>query len=389
MSRRSATRAAGAIVLIVAFIGCRELRIKDGSLGCSRSHHCPAPYACRADDHCWLAALDAGAVDAGALDAGSADLPIDPNGSEPASEASQGEPPPEVHDASQTIETWAESGSNDPATESIGDAAIVETPPHETLTVVLNGPVGAGKVVARTLGVPIDCGNSCLALLPRGTTVDLVASAGATGVFVAWAGCTSAADNACNVRVEANTTVTATFKWKNGNPCGNTSECASGRCVAGTCCDSACDGPCDATCKTGICVHQPARSGCGTVPGPNGTTIARLCDGGGHCATPTLSCPTVLGHVPCDLASKVCCYVGDARDESCTSNPTCSFSGQNCAATADCPVNQVCCQTTLPTTPTLTWYQCRSACSDIQLCDPKAPDPGCLQGSCQVFGTCQ
>jgi hypothetical protein len=183
----------------------------------------------------------------------------------------------------------------------------------------------------------------------------------------------------------SNVSVAAFFKSKNGANCGGGEDCDSRICVKGTCCKTACTGACDGSCATGTCNPLPARTACGTLPGPGGTgsDIAQICDGAGNCGPPTVQCPTGLALVSCDLSTNVCCYPGNSRNESCMpATNACPWYGQNCAATADCPIGLYCCQVYLPSGNP--WAVCTASanCTAQQLCDPTATTSGCLTGSC-------
>jgi hypothetical protein len=204
-------------------------------------------------------------------------------------------------------------------------------------------------------------------------------------------GCSSANGATCTVMAgTTNVSVTASFKSKNGGKCGGASDCDSTYCVQGTCCNSPCTGACNGSCATGTCNPLPARTACGTIPGPAGTgsDIAQICDGLGNCAPPTIQCPTGGAIVSCDLSANLCCYAStSAFNESCSpaptpiTNNTCTF-GQNCAATADCPLGEYCCQ--VPLASGGSWANCTTSanCTQAQYCDVNATTSGCLQGSC-------
>jgi hypothetical protein len=117
-------------------------------------------------------------------------------------------------------------------------------------------------------------------------------------------------------------------KKVNGLPCGAASECGSGYCVDGTCCNSSCTGLCQA-CNVpgslGSCVNVPA----GTQD-PNSTPStcvgSQYCDGSGVCQSglkangTTCAMDTECGSAHC--ADGVCC------DSGCTGTCTaCNLPG--------------------------------------------------------------
>ncbi|HXI59211.1 MAG TPA: hypothetical protein VNO55_24255 [Polyangia bacterium] len=260
-----------------------------------------------------------------------------------------------------------------------------------SVSVVLSGPPNTGSVVSGAAG--INCGNTCSALVDYGTVVPLTATPLTFGVFQKWTGCPSAAANVCTVTANADVSVTAVFLTKNGGGCGGTTECASGFCSGGHCCDAACDTACDLSCTTGTCQHQPVRTSCGSIAGPagvgTGSEINKICDASGKCVVPTVACPVGGGFAQCNLSSSACCYRNSDRDETCTTDTTnCTFFGQSCYATADCPTGLYCCHTSLPSG--FFWAVCMAAgsCNEQQYCDPAAAMPGCLKGSCGTNHIC-
>lgn len=110
------------------------------------------------------------------------------------------------------------------------------------------------------------------------------------------------------------------------------------------------------------------------------------------------------GATPCSTATNVCCVTpgdgGMGFAFTCESASTCSAGGNGvalqCAATADCPMGQVCCIDAAGMSSS-----CATMCGagGGQLCDPNAPNNGgCPQGTtCQTgqvdalpmsYGTC-
>jgi len=75
-----------------------------------------------------------------------------------------------------------------------------------TLTVNKAG-TGNGTVT----GPGINCGSDCQETYPSGTSVTLTATAASGSTFAGWSGCDSTSGNQCNLTMNANRTVTATF----------------------------------------------------------------------------------------------------------------------------------------------------------------------------------
>ncbi|MBI4705428.1 MAG: hypothetical protein HY744_30360 [Deltaproteobacteria bacterium] len=98
-------------------------------------------------------------------------------------------------------------------------------------------------------------------------------------------------------------------KKKNGGPCNHPSECASGFCVDGTCCQDGCSKTCYA-CTTGTCTTLIAVG----LPDPNSQppcTDANACDGAGNCRK--------RNGQPCAKADE--CVYGFCADGLCCDQP--------------------------------------------------------------------
>jgi alpha-tubulin suppressor-like RCC1 family protein len=132
-----------------------------------------------------------------------------------------------------------------------------------------------------------------------------------------------------------------------GARCDSSSDCDSGFCVAGTCCNRACGGVCE-SCQSpgseGRCTRAPVGHTCG-----NGLA----CDALGEC----LPAPAANG-VPCTTpkecmsqlcVNQICCERACSASEVCTAAGRCSGkNGSPCASAVDCGsghcVDGVCCQ---------------------------------------------
>ncbi len=206
---------------------------------------------------------------------------------------------------------------------------------------------GSGIVLSTTTGVDINCGQTCSALVPQGTSVQLVATPAAIGSFSSWTGCTSIDAETCTVVVEKTTNVTAMFKLKSGAACAQEGDCATGFCVSNVCCATACAGPCNSSCPTGTCIPQPTRTACGTKTGPGGpgagTDIALICDGLGVCKAPSFVCPSTSETALCGLDSNICCNLSFSNPAghnlTCTVPTSCAaadegdnFHGYSCSS---------------------------------------------------------
>ncbi len=261
------------------------------------------------------------------------------------------------------------------------------------LTAALGGPTAAGSVLSTTGGVDINCGATCSALVDYGTSVQLVASPSATGVFSAWTGCTSTSGATCTVKIMAAITATAAFKLKTGAACSAPSDCVLGFCLNNVCCGSACNGVCEQTAcaaGSGACAPKPARTACGSFAGADFMStmespqdVLETCDGAGHCGAPKLKCGT--SGSPCALTSSTsCCDVqGDYANLACRPASSCYETILNCGGAADCPLNQVCC---LFNDFVLYKSYCAATCPSVQVC-AQGNSQECLQpaATCQQF----
>jgi hypothetical protein len=69
---------------------------------------------------------------------------------------------------------------------------------------------GTGTITSAPAG--INCGTTCAAQFPSGTTVSLTASPTSPSTSVSWANCDTSSGTACTVFLQTDRTVTATFK---------------------------------------------------------------------------------------------------------------------------------------------------------------------------------
>jgi PASTA domain/Divergent InlB B-repeat domain len=105
-------------------------------------------------------------------------------------------------------------GTNSNGQQGVFYAAST-TPPKQTLT-VSKGGAGSGLVASSPSG--INCGSACSHQFTQGTNVTLTATATAGSAFVGWSGaCTGS--GACDVTLNQDATVTATFKLTPKKPC--------------------------------------------------------------------------------------------------------------------------------------------------------------------------
>jgi hypothetical protein len=235
----------------------------------------------------------------------------------------------------------------------------------------------------------------------------------------------------------------ASGKHSLGSTCSDGTECSSGFCADGLCCDSACNRVCEQCSVDGSCTTAIDDSRCGTIPCPKdtacidfataitssrcasrnacksqkdcpflpvpagtlcgGTSQALLfCDGQGSCdQQATVGCgadPT------CPTAPGACCYdvSGSGQTTSCVQDATtclpanrmrpCFATVVQCDDPGDCASGDVCCYSC-----GLGWSVATAACMAASECDPNAAnsshqricktDSDCIAGeTCQPPG---
>lgn len=159
----------------------------------------------------------------------------------------------------------------------------------------------------------------------------------------------------------------------NGVACGAPSECASGACVDGVCCDAACDGVCSA-CTAAL--TGAANGTCAPVIGntdpdaecAESVCTTGLCDGAG-------ACQVVSNGTPC-RASAGECDVAETCSEGVCPTDTVQAEGVGCRAAAGvCDLAEVCDGASV-------------ACPDDALVDPSTSVPACGAYACSGTAEC-
>jgi hypothetical protein len=156
-----------------------------------------------------------------------------------------------------------------------------------------------------------------------------------------------------------------------GLSCTSGTQCASGFCVSGVCCDSACDGGCGAcklTGQVGTCtpvasgtVCRAAAGACDVAETCNGTSLACPADG---FASPSTACRAAAGE--CDLADNCTGNSPTCPDARKAAGTVCTDDGNVCT-TDQCDGTNVACQHPPGNAGTL----CRAAlspCDADELC---------------------
>ncbi len=271
---------------------------------------------------------------------------------------------------------------------------------------------GSGTGVVSSKPTGIDCGASCSARWKPGAALELDAVADPGSVFVGWTGGVTASTPTTTLSLGSDVAVTATFALAasadagvdSGSDTGTgasgdaandvnsevggdvgsdaistttdaasvdaaptvattyqhctlASECKSGFCVEGVCCDRACDGVCESCALAeapGVCTPVPAaRDPKGTCSA--GASCAHTCDGHGSCigALPGSQCApaacidathlhgigicATVGASSCDVASE---QVFDCSPYHCDS--TIGACATTCQSSADCASGYAC-----------------------------------------------
>jgi hypothetical protein len=227
-----------------------------------------------------------------------------------------------------------------------------------------------------------------------------------------------------------------------GSLCGKGSDCTSGFCAQGVCCNTACDGSCyacnlpdrlgicaalpdDARDPAGVCKDESERS-CGNDGTCNGSGGCRNYGSDTVCAAATCrsgmktSASFCSGTGKCLAGSAVACdpYVCNASGTDCFSSchgtgaaPEClrpnlcndqrcgdAHKGQACAATADCVagltcVDHICCESSCAG-PCKTCKRTPGTCTDLPAgsttsgCKPDDEDVCGRTGKCNGSGAC-
>jgi Divergent InlB B-repeat domain len=118
-----------------------------------------------------------------------------------------------------TGSTWSDPTSNlsvtvDSATSSQATVTVNLGPPPVTLSVTKSGTGASTGTVSSSSPSGINCGSTCSASYPSGSTVTLTATPASGEVFTGWSGtpsCIGMASRTCTLTLTANTTIKASF----------------------------------------------------------------------------------------------------------------------------------------------------------------------------------
>jgi hypothetical protein len=207
--------------------------------------------------------------------------------------------------------------------------------------------------------------------------------------------CRKHGDCASNVCLPPDATGRRYCQGALGGACAKGTDCASGFCVNGICCNRACGGVCETCAKPGLLGTCSGRTGvtCGAAS-CNGTThtATSVCDSAGICQPGAVSdCSPYLcgGNGACltactdaiECASEIC-----LDSICCPAEDYCSETESCCSGTATCCSNgQGCCEcfsTELHGLPEVTCCPAERVCGvypDDTCC---FPDESCFNGQC-------
>ena len=179
-------------------------------------------------------------------------------------------------------------------------------------------------------------------------------------------------------------------KKKNGRTCGAATECASGSCVDGFCCERACGGQCEA------CDVAGNEGRCLPVAGESHGARPRCASGDAKCGgacngiSPTCAFPSAVTTCSQSCSGKLA-IVGtcDGRGACVVGSP------QNCPGNFVCENTNVCKTSCAGDAECLEGYRCESArCVAIALCDGSVVRKGtetidCGAYTCEQSGVCR
>ena len=170
-------------------------------------------------------------------------------------------------------------------------------------------------------------------------------------------------------------TTCATLKAK-GDSCSDKTECSTGNCVDGYCCDSACNG----TCQSCSVTH-------GTCTNTTSPHSGKSCSGTGTCAsTCNGSSPECVFPVNAACGSASCLNSSTLQlAGTCNSQGSCSQSTQSCTcvqnACADCSPTASQCSAGVPQTCNASGHWTSGSCGTGKVCSGTATNCVCSSGT--------
>jgi hypothetical protein len=219
-----------------------------------------------------------------------------------------------------------------------------------------------------------------------------------------------------------------------GSNCGSGTDCTSGHCETGVCCDQSCTGMCQQCSAAGHCQMPPDDPACGTVACPtdtvcrdyataittnrckqlgqckaasdcsfvaasttkacgsydNDSNFTQYCDSNGNCSNHIVRCG---GDGDCAVGDMLCCGVGVGYSCIAAGSACPTQSGgapplgpYDCDETGDCAGGAVCCAFSTPGGVSTT---CTTSCAPamfqqvFQVCNPNSNASECQSGVCK------
>lgn len=220
------------------------------------------------------------------------------------------------------------------------------------------------------------------------------AMSGTTGLVGGSCGVLTGYDVPCSWSLSGGSASVHTFGLANGDPCSTATECASGSCSDGRCCDATCDGPCDAC---SIAAGASLDGKCAILPpGTQGSPLCAplTCNGSSaNCSacTTDAQCPTndfcnAAGNcekrrdqgTACDVRAGADCI--DAGCRVCATGPC--QTGECCDRV--CSQSEVCAAVSKVSGPDGTCGEAKTAIAG----SPCATGTTCTSGICSRDGVC-
>jgi hypothetical protein len=235
------------------------------------------------------------------------------------------------------------------------------------------GGIAWGQVNTYTI---ISCGTGCSSASStflQGSQVLLTPTPTAGATFTGWTGGGCTGTGSCTITLSANTTVAAAFTLTNGGTCATNSDCGSGFCTDGVCCNTACGGGAANDCQAcnlpgtvGTCSPLTANTVCRASTG--------ACDAAEVCNGSAVACPadvTAANGTSCNDGN-VCTQTDACQAGACSgNNPVTCTAADQCHVAGVCDPSSGACSSPAAADGTL--------CDDANSC---TPGDTCTAGAC-------
>lgn len=145
-----------------------------------------------------------------------------------------------------------------------------------------------------------------------------------------------------------------------GEACALATDCASGFCSTGKCCNTACEGECGVCDESGHCTPAGAGTACTEAACVGGLlTLAGTCDGAGACVE---AAPVSCGGFACDAAGAAC-LTTCADNQDCVRPATCN--GASSCQVGMSSIGMACAGTCPDGAPCVDGFCCNAPCTDV------------------------